>query len=111
MELQEESRGELLIIRVCGQRIDASKAPQFKDEITQRIEGGHTKLLLDFSMVEFIDSTGLGVLVSCLKRLGKGDMSIAGAKGAVSRLFTLTHMDKVFALYPTVDAALAHKGA
>jgi anti-sigma B factor antagonist len=46
-----------------------------------------------------------------MKRLGKDQMSIVGVKGAVSRLFALTRMDRVFALYPTMDTALAHKGA
>jgi anti-sigma B factor antagonist len=111
MDFRDESRGDLLIVHVCSPRLDASQAPQFKEEISSRIRSGHTKLVLDFSMVDFIDSTGLGALVNCMKRLGKDQMSIVGVKGAVSRLFALTRMDRVFALYPTMDTALAHNGA
>jgi anti-sigma B factor antagonist len=111
MEIKDESRGDLLIVHVCSPRLDASQAPQFKEEITSRITSGHTRLVLDFSMVDFIDSTGLGVLVNCMKRLGKGQLSIVGVQGAVSRLFALTRMDRVFALYPTMDTAIAHNGA
>jgi anti-sigma B factor antagonist len=111
MELRDENHGELLVVQVCSPRLDASQAPQFKEEITSRITNGHTKLVLDFSMVDFIDSTGLGVLVACMKRLGKGQLSIVGVTGAVSRLFAITRMDRVFALYPTMDSALAHQGA
>src|SRR5918993_4924810 len=108
MEMKEESHGDLLIVQVCSSRIDASKAPEFKQEITSRIESGHTKLLLDFSMIDFIDSTGLGALVSCMRRLGSRDkLTIVGAKGAVSRLFAMTRMDQVFDLYPTMDHALS----
>ena len=58
------------------------------------IEAGHTRLVLDLSGVDFVDSSGLGAIVACLKRLGpRGDLAIAGARGAVSRLFTLTRMD------------------
>ena len=111
MEMKEESHGDLLIVQVCSPRIDASKAPEFKQEITSRIESGHTKLLLDFSMIDFIDSTGLGALVACMRRLGGRDkLSIVGAKGAVSRLFAMTRMDQVFALYPTMDHALSQQG-
>jgi anti-sigma B factor antagonist len=111
MEIRDHSHGDLLIVQVCSSRLDASQAPEFKEEITTRIASGHTKLVLDFSMVDFVDSTGLGALVNCMKRLGKGQLSIVGVKGAVSRLFALTRMDQVFAVYPTMDAALAHKGA
>ena len=111
MEIRDHSHGDLLIVQVCSSRLDASRAPEFKEEIATRIASGHTKLVLDFSMVDFVDSTGLGALVNCMKRLGKGQLSIVGVKGAVSRLFALTRMDQVFAVYPTMDAALAHKGA
>jgi anti-sigma B factor antagonist len=110
MKLRDESHGDLLVVHVCSPRLDASKASQFKDEITSRMGVRHTRLVLDISLVDFIDSTGLGALVTCMKRLGKDRMSIVGVKGAVSRLFALTGMNRVFALYPTVDAALAHNG-
>jgi anti-sigma B factor antagonist len=110
VELREERYDDHLIVHVCSSRIDASKAPDFKQAIIKWIENGHTRLVLDFSLVDFIDSTGLGVLVTCLKRLGKrGNLSIVGTKGAVSRLFSLTHMDRVFSLYPSLDAALARQ--
>jgi anti-sigma B factor antagonist len=63
--------------------------------------------VLDLSGVEFVDSSGLGAIVSCLKRLGpRGSLAIAGAQGSVQRLFTLTRMDRVFPLHETVDAAV-----
>ena len=105
--LSDEQRKDILVVRVDERRLDASKAPQFKNEITRRIEAGHSRFVLDLSGVEFVDSSGLGAIVACLKRLGpRGDLAIAGAKGAVSRLFTLTRMDKVFALHDSVDAAV-----
>ncbi len=108
MNLTDEPRGGVLIVRVGEKRVDASKAPAFKDAMARRIDAGSTLVVLDLSEVEFIDSSGLGAIVSCLKRLGpRGNMAVAGAKGAVSRLFTLTRMDKVFALEASVDAAVA----
>ena len=110
--LSTESRDNILVIRVSEKRIDAGKAPAFKDEIARCIDAGQNQLVLDLSSVDFIDSSGLGALVSCLKRLGpRGSLAVAGATGAVSRLFTLTRMDRVFALHPTVDSAVEQLSA
>src|SRR5690348_11256934 len=105
--LTSELKNNVLVVRVAEKRVDASKAPIFKDEMTKCIEGGQNQIVLDLSGVDFIDSSGLGAIVSCLKKLGpRGSLAVAGAKGAVSRLFTLTRMDRVFALHDTVDAAV-----
>lgn len=110
--LSTDQRGNILVVQVEEKRIDASKAPIFKDEMTRCIEGGQNQIVLDLSQVDFIDSSGLGALVSCLKRLGpRGSLAVAGATGAVSRLFTLTRMDRVFALHPNVEAAVEQLSA
>jgi anti-sigma B factor antagonist len=110
--LTTDLRDNILVVRVEEKRIDASKAPAFKDQMTQCIEAGRNQIVLDLSQVDFIDSSGLGALVSCLKRLGpRGSLAIAGATGAVSRLFTLTRMDRVFALHPNVDSAVEQLSA
>jgi len=105
--LTSELRNNVLVVRVAEKRVDASKAPAFKEEMTKCIDSGHNQLVLDLSSVDFVDSSGLGAIVSCLKRLGpRGSLAVAGAQGAVSRLFTLTRMDKVFSLYDNVDVAV-----
>jgi anti-sigma B factor antagonist len=110
--LSIDQRNNVLVVHVAEKRIDASKAPAFKDEMTKCIDGGQNQIVLDLSGVDFIDSSGLGAIVSCLKRLGpRGSLAVAGASGAVSRLFTLTRMDKVFTLHPTVDSAVEQLSA
>ncbi len=110
--LSTDLRNNILVVRVEEKRIDASKAPAFKDQMTQCIESGQNQIVLDLSQVDFIDSSGLGALVTCLKRLGpRGSLAVAGATGAVSRLFTLTRMDRVFALHPNVDSAVEQLSA
>jgi anti-sigma B factor antagonist len=107
MKLNDEQRDGVLVVRVEERRLDASKAPQFKDEMTRRIEAGSNLIVLDLSQVDFVDSSGLGAIVTCLKRLGpRGNLAISGTKGAVTRLFALTRMDRVFPLHDTVDAAV-----
>lgn len=109
MMIDDEDRGGVLVVRIGEKRLDASRAPLFKEEIAARIERGYSQIVLDLSSVEFIDSSGLGAIVSCLKRLGpRGNLSVAGASGAVAKLFALTRMDRVFSLHDTADAAVAN---
>lgn len=108
MNITEELRGDILILRMGEARLDAARAPTLRDELLRQIDAGHSQIILDLSKTEFLDSSGLGALVSAVKRLGsRGTLAIAGAHGAVARLFTLTRMDRVFALHPSVDAAVA----
>jgi anti-sigma B factor antagonist len=107
MNITEELQGDVLILRVSEGRLDAAKAPALRDALLQQIDAGHSQIVLDLSATEFMDSSGLGALVSAVKRMGsRGTLAIAGAQGAVTRLFTLTRMDRVFALHPSVDAAI-----
>ena len=106
-EMVEEEHDGAVVVRVRGKRLDASQAPAFKERITKSIDGKPRKIVLDLTLVEFIDSIGLGVLVACFKRAGgRGKLVIVGAQGAVARLFKLTRMDRVFPLYSSVDKAL-----
>jgi anti-sigma B factor antagonist len=107
MNVREQERGSVLVLSIDEKRLDASKAPRLREEVISRIEGGRHLIVIDLAATEFMDSSGLGALVSCLKRLGpKGGMAIAGVNGAVGRLFSLTRMDRVFSLHDTVDEAV-----
>lgn len=91
--------GDLAIIEVEADRLDAVAAPAFKAALQAHIDGAVCKVLLDLRRVGFMDSTGLGVLVSLLKMLGKdGALAVAGAQPSVRRLFELTRLDTVFRL-------------
>lgn len=111
MDLTEEMRGSVLVLRVNEPRIDAARAPALREELLGRVDGGQDRIVLDLSAVDFMDSSGLGALVSCIKRMGaRGTLAVAGAQGAVARLFALTRMDRVFSLHDGVEAAVAQVG-
>lgn len=111
MTLNETAHGDVLLVTVEEPRIDAARAPAFKAAMAERIDGGHVRLILDLSKVDFVDSSGLGAIVSCLKRIGpRGSLAIVGAHGAVAKLFKLTRMDRVFPMHANVDEALKSAG-
>lgn len=93
-------------IQVGEPRLDAAAAPSFKALLDGALAEGPNRVILDLSGVSFMDSTGLGVLVGLLKKLGtSGSMVVCGAQPSVRRLFELTRLDTLFRLTDTLVEA------
>jgi anti-sigma B factor antagonist len=103
---------ETTVVTVRGE-IHVSTAPEFSERLNAAIAEGKTALVLDFSRVEFIDSTGLSVLLNGLRRLTrrKGVLSVVCTNPTVLRLFEITRLDSTFHIVPTREEALAYVGA
>jgi anti-sigma B factor antagonist len=100
MEIDASKKGNVLVLRVMEPRFSADTVGSFKEQVHQLIRDGNRKLLLDLTQVNFIDSTALGAVVSCLKAVRPdGDLAVYGAKDTVATVFKLTRMDKIFGLY------------
>ncbi len=104
-----ESQGGVLILRLLGKRLDASMAPMFKAAVIRHVDAGSHRIVLDMSKVDFMDSSALGAVVSCMKSIStRGSLAISGTHGAVLKLLKLTRLDRVLKLYDsTEDAAKA----
>lgn len=113
MEMIDVDRqGPVPVVVPRMRRLDASVAPGFRQAVVQLIEGGDRRLVLDLAGVDFLDSSGLGAIVSILKALGaQGSMAVCGVRGGVLSLFKLTRMDKVFTIDADRQAAVARMGA
>lgn len=80
-------------------RLDASVAPDFKQQLQGLIDDGHTRLILDLNEVNFVDSSGLGAIVATYKRLKPvGTLVILTTSQAVLTMFKLTRLEKVFTI-------------
>ena len=90
-------------------RLDAASAKSFKDAVMQRAEKGAKRLVVDLSQVRFLDSSGLGVLVSCLRQVtaSGGDIKICGLRPEIQSLFALTRLNRVFDIFATAEEAVA----
>jgi len=100
--------GELVIVTAAGE-IDVFTSPRLRDTLQQLISEGHVHLVVDLHDVEFLDSTGLGVLVGIFHRLRAldGSMVFTSPTERVSKIFIAAGLTKVFKLHPDLDAALA----
>ena len=103
-----KSDSDVAVLDLLTSRLDASVAGTFKEAVLEVVKSGKSRLVLDMSIVGFVDSSGLGALVSILKSLGpQGSLAIVGVQPGVLTLLRLTRMDKVFSILPTVPEAIA----
>lgn len=106
MNLEAETRGDLLVVRVREERIDAAAAIQFKDRMRELMPMPGTRVLLDLSHVTFLDSSGLGAVVAVMKLLGPDRrLELAALGPVVQKVFRLTRMDRVFTIHARVSDA------
>lgn len=106
MRIEEKNENGVLLLAVKDNRIDARNAADISARIRAAIQDGSRWIVLDLAPVEFVDSSGLGAIVSALKLLGdQGDLLISGAQEPIRALFRLTRMDKVFRMYEDLDEA------
>jgi anti-sigma B factor antagonist len=102
------SSSPIVEIAVDQARLDAAAAPQFREHISARLTERPDRVLLDMRPVQFVDSTGLGVLVSLLKMMAAGGkIAIVGANESVRRLLAMTKLDTLFLLFDDEGEARA----
>jgi anti-sigma B factor antagonist len=96
------------VISVEGE-LDLSTAPRLKWMLIDSLQAGQSQLVVDLSQATFMDSTALGVLVGVNRSLDDGArLAIVCARAQVLRIFELSGMDGVFAIFPELEQALAH---
>jgi len=89
-------------------RLNLVSAPQLRTAITEAVDGGRTRVVVDLSAVGFMDSSGLGVLIAGLKKARQqgGDLRITGVTQQVATVLQLTNLDRVLQAHDGVEEAL-----
>ncbi len=96
------------VVGIEDARLDASLSVPFRDYMFDLIANGQNDLVIDLSMVDFMDSSGLGAIVAVFKQLnGEGSVQLAAPQKAVHDLFYLTCMDQIFKIHGSVSEALS----
>jgi anti-sigma B factor antagonist len=107
MEIAVNIRDGIPVAAVPVDELDASNAGEFKRDIAPVLQA-NTKLVLDLSRLRFVDSSGLGAMLSCLRQLTakSGDLKLCGMSKQVRALFELVRMHRIFDIYGTKEEAV-----
>jgi len=103
-----KGKNGVVVVGVDGQLIVGNRQ-DMKQKVLDSLDGGARKFVIDFTRTGYIDSSGLGVLVSLSKKIREqgGDLRLAGLNEDLQTLFELTKLDTLFAIAKTPAEALA----
>ncbi len=112
MDFTTESVQGVTLVTLQGETLDASNAKAFRSALAPVLAPG-AKLVFDLKGVRFVDSSGLGTLLSCLRQVhgSGGDLKLCDMAKAVRALFELVRMTRIFEIYDSRGEALRSYGA
>ncbi len=107
MKILEEIINKTGVLRLTG-RLDAASVKNFKDTVSSLVKKEICNIVIDMKEVEFIDSSGLGSLVSCLRIVNNegGDIRLSSLQNQIRSLLELTRMHRVFQIFDDTDTAV-----
>ena len=107
MEIAVDKMGDVAIAELPVEELDASNAGELKRDIAPLLEA-HRKLVIDLGRLRFVDSSGLGAFISCLRKLNAkgGDLKLCGMQKPVRAVFELVRMHRIFDIFGTREEAL-----
>lgn len=106
--LDVSERDGWTILAVSGE-VDVATAPRLREVLIDLVNKGQHRIVVDLGGVDFLDSTGLGVLVGALKRVRThdGELALVCAEPRILKIFEITGLTKVFPMYRSADEAVA----
>jgi len=107
MQFETEKIGDVVVVRVQTEVLDAANAKEFRAGITPILEAD-VKIVFDMSPVNFLDSSGCGTILSCLRQLNSagGDLKMFGLQQSVRTLFELIRLHRIIDIFNTRDEAV-----
>ncbi|MCP4575048.1 MAG: STAS domain-containing protein [Deltaproteobacteria bacterium] len=107
MEISEKRIEDMDVLVLTG-RLEASSAKELKGRVDALVKEKRVKLIVDMAGVDFIDSSGLGSLVSSLRAVNeqKGDIKVVSLQKQVRSIFELTRLHRIFGIFDDVEAAI-----
>ena len=106
MAIHIEKMGDMAVVALLGE-LDASNAVKFKRDI-RPVLAANAKVVFDVSQLQFVDGSGLGAILSCVRQLNarEGDLKLCGLSPPVRAPFALVRMHTILKIYSTRDEAI-----
>lgn len=106
LKIESSTKDGTAVLALKGE-VDVYTAPKLKGSLIDLVDEGKYVIVVDLSGVDFIDSSGLGVLVGGLKRVKshEGSISLVCSQENILKIFRITGLNKVFPIYPTLAEA------
>lgn len=107
MQFATQNIDDLVAVIQAEGRLNMVSAPRLRETVAGAIAAGRPRVVVDLSGVDFMDSSGLGALVGCLKttRQAGGDLRIAAPSDQVSMVLKLSNLDRILTSYASATAA------
>lgn len=104
-----QDKGDVVLMIIKEERLDAHNSGELKTRMLGLFEDGKINIAIDLSDVRFVDSSGLGALVSGYKNASarNGNLKLCSLQSQVKSMFELTRLHRVFEIFPTSTEALA----
>ncbi|HHW05910.1 MAG TPA: STAS domain-containing protein [Clostridia bacterium] len=100
--LQVERRQNKLYVFLSGE-LTFFNSTETKEKIKEQIRGDEEQVILDVSALEMIDSSGVGVIISLLKKLNGKDLIIVAPQPKIARVFEITRINQIVPILPSLD--------
>jgi anti-sigma B factor antagonist len=104
--IETREAGQWIVLDAKGE-VDLYTAPRLKEHVGGMVAEGKPRIAVNLEGVEFMDSTGIGVLISGLKRCREagGDLTLVAPREPVRKVLSITGLDRVFSIHDSVDRA------
>ncbi len=99
---------DLCVLEFSGKLLMGNESRQVEKIVGELLGAGVRRLIFDFSKLDTIDSTGVGIIVMCEGKMKKagGKLRVAGPTGVVNDALTLTHVDRLVRIFPSTNEAM-----
>lgn len=107
MEISTNQSGNITILCLSG-RLDLTAGVVLKETVMKSLENGSGKIHLNLEKIDFINSSGLGAMVSVMKeiRIRHGRMTLSNLAAYVNEIFEITQLTHIFEIFPTQEEAI-----
>ena len=109
MKIKQNPQGETMVLELSGKIMGGPDHDKFKAEVTDVLDKDFRNVILDFSGVPWINSTGLGIIISGFHSIkaAAGVMKVCSVKERVLSIFYISQLENIFEVYGSRDEALA----